>query len=141
MIGRTIFLLMTAGVAVTGHASTPSRYVLSFTGLRLAQGERVVGIDIHIANATVDQVTRAPAGWTLTIDNDPSGKVELRGNVLVGAAAMDVSGLNHLVRLVSPSDLGLGAPSVSGEIVVTSDFEHERHVPLDAKIVTLKPGK
>jgi hypothetical protein len=118
-------LTLLLGMIGQVHAET---YVLSFDAVKVPSGERVVGFDIKLKPAYVSSMKSVPLGWHITIDNQPSWNARITGGVTVGAAALDKDALNHL--LVVTTDKEMGAFEVTGEVVTTSDFEHEHHLVL-----------
>lgn len=65
-------LLGCAALTMAALVEAVPRYTVSFQGIRIAHGERIVGIDIQVGNARMVRLDEIPAGWTLTVDNDPS---------------------------------------------------------------------
>ena len=121
--------------AIACSAAHAAEYSLDFSGVRVPVGERIVGFDITAKSAYVSSMQVIPNGWDITVDNEPSWIANVRGSILVGAAAIDLASLNKMLRITSdkaPGDVG-----VSGEVITTLDFEHEHHIALKPADVRL----
>ncbi|GGA41936.1 hypothetical protein [Dyella nitratireducens] len=123
-------LALLLGAIGQAHAEN---YVLTFDAVKVMPGERIVGFDIKIKAAYVSSMKRVPLGWHIEIDNQPSWNTQVTGGISIGAAALDKDALNHLFLVTT--DKEMGALEVTGEIVTTSDFEHERHLALKSSDV------
>lgn len=88
------FVFATASFWAVTPASAKD-YVLSFKGVDVRPGERIVGLEIHGENLTLASVVHMPNGWSLKIDTDPAGTTDILGAVIVGAAALSLGMLNR----------------------------------------------
>ncbi len=71
------------------------------------------------------------------IDNDPSWNTKLTATVIVGAASLDAR-FFHNFAVIEKSSLG-GVPfTVRCEVVVTQDFESERHIQIEQRNLVLR---
>ncbi|WP_158880756.1 hypothetical protein [Rhodanobacter sp. L36] len=109
-----------------------AEYRVVFRNLDLLKSERVVGFDLTFKTASISAMNRVPAGWHIELENDPSGIVKLKGGIIVGAAALSEKDLQRLIKIRSTGSRA-DAPDLHGDIVVTSDFAHERHLLIDSK--------
>lgn len=81
------FVFATASFWAVTPASAKD-YVLSFKGVDVHPGERIVGLEIHGKNLTLASVVHMPNGWSFKIDTGPAGTTDISGAVIVGAAAL-----------------------------------------------------
>ena len=132
-----VTLLVAIASLACGEASAVD-YALKFSGLGIARGERIVGFKLTANAAQLAAMKSIPPGWFMDIKNDPSRRASLEGNIVVGAAALDVHALDNLFVIRKEPDVPKeDSPfGVSGEVVVSKDFEHERHIVLKAKNVS-----
>jgi hypothetical protein len=108
----------------------------SIEALHITPGERVVGFDLMITSGRVAKVLKAPIGWSISVDNDPSWNTRIRGSILVAAAAVNASFFRDFV--VIEQNEGLGEPfQVQGEVIVSRDFVKERRIPITMRDVVL----
>lgn len=98
----------------------------SLPDLHLRERERIVAFSLQISGGTIRSYPRVPSGWFISIVNDP-GSTEIRGNAQVGAAALSPEDFKSFVGIqkLDLSDLKL---ALALEVVVTADFEQERHL-------------
>ena len=68
----------------------------------LPAGSRLMGFSFDIASGRVASLGRAPAGWTITIDNDPSWHARIDAHAVVGAAALETTELAGLFKMTEP---------------------------------------
>ena len=99
-------------------------------------GDRIVAFDLRASDCSIRSLPNIPRGWFLSITNDASGAVEVRGNAQVGAASLSAAyfrtfaGIQRQTPETPISHLTL-------EIVVTKDFTHERHIVVSTGDLTL----
>ena len=87
---------------------------------QLPDGGRLMAFDITIKGGQVSTLRTVPAGWVITINNDPSWNGSVTGQAVVGAAALEVSDLAKILTVSPPPTLVQGEPmSLSGSITVT----------------------
>lgn len=77
-----------------------------------------------------------PVGWDVHIENNPSWNSWVRASALVGAASLDAGFFRRFVRIEKNESLGIPF-GISGDIVVTSDFVKEHHIPISMREVKL----
>ncbi|QWT19339.1 hypothetical protein KPL74_16530 [Bacillus sp. NP157] len=130
-------------LAVLGATATASakNYELSFKGMDVHPGDRVVGFDIKGANLILDQVVHFPNGWSFKIETDPAGNTEISGAIIVGAAALSPSEVEHGWMFRDPPGESDGPAVLSGTISVTKTFDDVREIPLDSKMLVVKSRK
>ena len=98
--------------------------------IHLQEGERIEGVDISIRAGDFVAVSGLPAGWLVTIDNDPSWQTSLKGDAKVGAAMLDAENIGKLTVLVHRFEFGDLKFQISGVLLVTTNFQNVRKVPL-----------
>ena len=77
-----------------------------------------------------ESLLHLPVGWTIAIDNHASWRTHMKADALVAAAALDFDELRQLhIRATKNEFYGLKF-SVSGDLLVTSDFEKVKKVRL-----------
>jgi hypothetical protein len=117
-----------------GHSVFGQHLSVSIPNLKLAANERIVGFEIHVQSGMIVQLPKVPAGWNLSIDNDPSWDTTMSGSLLVGAAALDSNSLRNFLVVEAEKGLAGRLPiAFSGEVIVTSDFVAERRIKLAMK--------
>lgn len=118
--------------------STASDFrALTFEKLTISPTERITGFEITIRPATLSSMPTTPVGWYMSIDNQASWEASIKGGILVGAAAIDEATLNSM--FVVREDKTYGIPlCVEGEIIVTEDFERDRHIAIGTGNVVLR---
>lgn len=57
----------------------------------LSEKVRIVGITLSLTNACFASLPEIPPGWFFKIDNDPTWRGQLEGQIIVGAAALNKS--------------------------------------------------
>jgi|GEM_PF-1454132 len=120
----------------TDPVKQSSLLTVSIPSLPIKKGERVVGFTFHFNSARVAALPNVPMGWNVTVDNDPSWNTAIEGSIGVGAAALEPSFLRDFLRIEKDESLGIPF-NVQGEIVVSEDFEHERHLKVGKKELNL----
>lgn len=88
---------MISNGATEATAGNPVRFDLSRAPIKV--GSRVIGIKLEVAAATIDSVSPVPGGWTFEITNDINGVASLKGDYLVGAAALSLDEVSQIIRL------------------------------------------
>lgn len=131
--------IMTSLALLCASAEAPAKeYGLSFKGLDVHPGERVVGIHIQGKNLTLDQVAHFPDGWSFNIETDPAGNTDISGAIIVGAAALSPSDVEHGWMFRDPPGRLDRPTSLSGTISVTKTFDGSRDIPLTTKMLVVK---
>jgi hypothetical protein len=126
----------TAWPSPQGHA--PRLLLLSFSVPALRPNERIVGLTVELTSARIASLSCAPAGWHLSIDNDPSWKTKLEGMVAVGAAAMEGRSFQDVLTIERLDDPKMPPFGVRVAVNVTADFEKSRVINIDDKTLTLR---
>jgi hypothetical protein len=99
-------------------------------------GDRVVAFDLTASDCSIGSLPNIPRGWFLSITNDASGTVEVRGNAQVGAASLSAGFFRAFVGVQRQSP-ETPISHLTLEIVVTKDFTHERHIVVSTGDLTL----
>ena len=134
------FLMSPIAVSVLYGVDTPKKthpLTVSIERLPVNKGERVVGFEFHVISGRIAALPNVPMGWNVTVDNDPTWKTSIRGSIAVGAAAVDASFFHGFMLVEKDESLGLPF-DVMGDVVVSHDFEHERHIQIGMKDLTIK---
>jgi hypothetical protein len=95
------------------------------------KGARVIGLEIHLAG-TFEGISNVPVGWHVSADNDPSGQASLEAHAKPGAAALDKSALLNLGLQVIENEVADERLQVWGWLILSSDIEKERRIPLNS---------
>ena len=128
-----------AAIPQTNLSKNPVVYV-SIPHVNVQQGERVVSFQVRLTAGMVRGVSNLPKGWHVAIDNDASWRTQVKGNTLVGAAAMSVQELEN-VRFEVEKDETYLKFSLQGTFAATKDFEKERRITLTMKDFAVSSGK
>ena len=116
--------------AVAQNAAKANENVaLSIPHVTTAASERIVGFEIELTAGMVQSISNIPLGWDVQVDNDPSWRTTIKGNIKVGAAALDANEFCKL-RIAIQKDTTYSKFSASGKVVATADFEKTRNIPL-----------
>jgi hypothetical protein len=126
-------------VLAPGAAHAGSFWLVSAAGVQLRPGERIVGFELTVRAGRVAALRTVPAGWSVTVDNEPAAHASASGGILIGAAALDPAELADffVVESYGPPD----AARVDVELVleVTTDFARERRVVVPRDRLGLRP--
>ena len=141
MKNATFGVVMGVGLLATSTVVHAMEYTLALKGLGVRPGERIVGLDIKVKNATLVAVARFPNGWTFNIETDPAGDTEIKGTVIVGAAALAPGDVESTWKFRSGAGPGDGPPRLTGVISVTRTFDDYRDVPLNDTMLLAKPSR
>jgi len=111
------FLAALAGPAYAQQRG-PSHIMLP----SLPAGARVMGFTFDITGGGVSALARAPAGWQISIDNDPSWQSSITGQAIVGAAALAPADVQAMFSVAEApqaiaADLGLKF-SLHGDLTI-----------------------
>ncbi len=99
--------------------------------IHLDNGERIVGFKIDISPAAFTSISGLQAGWNINVDNDPKWSSEAKGEIIVGAAALDLAAAGEIHATVEAMEhQQADKMDVSGIIYVTKDFETTREIVL-----------
>jgi hypothetical protein len=130
-----IAALLTASVmaAAQNTAKTNETFVLRIPHVLTTSGERIVGFEIELTSGMVQSVSNLPIGWYVQVNNDASWNTTIKGNVSVGAAALEPDELRQVRITVQKDTTKNENPfAVSGTVAVTTDFEKTRNILLVA---------
>jgi hypothetical protein len=120
--------------------SQPAWWV-SAPSLKLAGGERVVGFDLKLIGYFIQSVADIATGWSIAIVNDSSDEADFSGKTEHLAAAVGADYFRRFVAVQKPAP-DYRPPSVGLEVVVTSDFKHQRHIEVpSSQLVLSKEGR
>jgi hypothetical protein len=137
-IGGAVFAVVMFAV---NASSQGQRLLVSIPALKLEANERIIGIDFHVHSGMITQLPKVARGWSTSVDNDPSWNTRISGSLAVGAAALDADFFRDFMGIEVESDAPADHPfSLSGEIIVTSDFATERRIKLVMKDFALVKG-
>jgi len=125
--------------SIPGPPSVP-RVSVSIPALHLEAGERIVGFSLQITSARVAQIPKAPIGWNLSIDNDPSWNTSVSASIIVGAAAVAPTFFRDFLVVEKAKDADMPF-QIEGEVQVSRDFEHVRIIKIAMKDLLLKPQR
>ncbi|OGR05848.1 MAG: hypothetical protein A2511_08625 [Deltaproteobacteria bacterium RIFOXYD12_FULL_50_9] len=106
------------------NADTAGTYCLSVKS-ELAEKARITQFRISVTSGRIKFMQEIPAGWSVSIDNDPSWVSTIQANILVGAAALGLDKFNNLICIETIKLSGLEF-KLEGEIASTLDFEKEK---------------
>ncbi len=132
-------ILFATTVSFFPMSALAKSFSVDLSNLMLTPGERIVGFDIKVVSGYVSAIT-APPGWQIHVDNQPSEYTEVSGSVFVGAAALNYDNLNEMVTVTQISNPGQTF-QLTGNIIVTKDFEHTRTLTLIPGNISLRPTK
>lgn len=138
---RLSAVVVTMALVCASAAASAKEYVLSFQGIDVHPGERIVGLEIHAKNLTLASVMRMPSGWSFKIDTDPAGNMDISGAVIVGAAALSASEVEQAWLFREPPGARNEPATLSGTISVTKTFDDSRAMPLTTKMLQVKRAK
>jgi hypothetical protein len=135
----SIFLLLANIVVPAIAMATPSQELLSISvaSLSLEERERIVGFQVNIKAGRIVNLPVIPFGWNIIIDNDPSWSTKIIGSTIVGSAALGIDSLKDFIVIEKHEFMGLNF-GIEAEIIVTTDFEKERHIRLETKDLMIK---
>ena len=106
-------------LAMAGSVLAEGRPRLAVVVPKLQANGRLMAFDLKIRGGQVSMFRTVPAGWTITIDNDPSWNGSVAGQAVVGAAALDASELSRMFTVSPPPGAVDGEPlALSGSITV-----------------------
>jgi hypothetical protein len=136
----TTFLLLVPGASKkSAGAAPPHRLFVSVSvpGLHIDAVERVVGFDLEVTSGRIAQIADVPIGWNVSVDNDPSWNTKVHASVLVAAAALDGSYFKDFA-VVEKEGNAENLFSVTGKVVVSTDFSKVREIPIGMKDFTVR---
>ena len=90
---RSTFIWLAASLSLiaTGCASRYGEHSFVIPTETLAADQRVIGISLSLSNACFTSFPQVPIGWSFDIVNDPSWQGRIEGQIIVGAAAIDLT--------------------------------------------------
>ena len=133
--GTLIAILFMASVMAAAQDTAKKHESLSLciSHVVTTSGEHIVGFEIELTSGMVQSVSNLPKCWYVQVDNDASWNTMIKGNVRVGAAALEPDELRQLRVTVRKDTTRNDTPfAVSGTVAVTTDFEKARDIPLVA---------
>lgn len=107
---RSLMALLFVGIAPANACR------LSFPAA-LVRG-RIAHIDVAMKHVAA-QAPKLPAGWVLTIDNDPSWTTHASGHAIVGSAFLSVEDLRSMLTFVPEPSFSCRALGIEGSPAVT----------------------
>lgn len=129
---------------ISGNCLAAEYYKLSLAGIRLENNERIAGFEITVSAGRIYSVPKAPAGWELAIDNDPSWTTSIRGSGIVASAFLGSNDKNLLENLLT---IEKAPEEITKEItfdlnatiqIVNSETEEERTVKQSRENLVIK---
>ena len=76
---------------------------------------RIMGVALDITGGRI-ALTKAPPGWQLIIDNDPSGHTMVNAHAIVGAASINPATLAGLFLVAAAPAADSSGPALTGSI-------------------------
>ena len=136
----SLAVLTAAAVALLSANARDSQpnLAVSITQFRLNAHERIAAFEVRVASGRIAALPNVPIGWNISVDNDPSWNTKLEGSIRVGAAALDSDFFRDFMLVEKHDSLGLPF-QLTGEVVVTKDFDTERRIPLSPGDFSFKP--
>jgi hypothetical protein len=132
----TIIFFISIGCISFVYASSSETYSLSIKDTIIKNGERIIGFELKIDSGNVSSFTRVPIGWSIYIDNDPSSHSKVKGDIAVGACAVDKDFFKDFIVIEKGPDKNEPL-KVEMEIITTTDFEKEKSYFLKANNLIL----
>lgn len=134
-----VLLIITVCITfiLANEAFTGEMFILSIPQLATAKQEKIVGFKVNVTAGRIVSFPNAPIGWNITINNDPSWHTQVIGSIIVGAASLGSIFFRDFLTIEKYEFMGLKF-NVDAEIVVTEDFEIERHLYLKMKNLSLR---
>ena len=132
LIMAVCITLILANEALSGEI-----FSLSIPQLAIAKQEKIVGFEVIVTAGRIVSFSTAPMGWNITINNDPSWHTKIIGSIIVGAASLGSNFFRDFLMIEKYEFMDLKF-NVDAEIVLTEDFESERHVYLNMKDLVLQ---
>lgn len=138
-------LLFGCGLSAESSAQQPILYPL-FNALRLSPGERLSRFDLRISQGMVAGFCRAPVGWRIEIDNDPSWTSHISGIAIVGAADLEQKDFRGRLFSVLPApkadrlDLALPELAITGNLWLSVGDKTRRVQIRSVRLVRARSG-
>lgn len=115
---------------------------LSTNTIQINKGERIVGLNIKISYATFIYIYGLHNGWNVNIDNNPSWSSEIKSEIIVGAAALNLTEVGKIKFGFETMDYQqTDKLDINGIIYVTKDFEKTREIRLRKGNFIIKESK
>jgi len=127
-----VFMIFAYLVLVTNLYASEGNVYMS---IKNHTKERIVGIEITCDDCTLVKFNKVPKGWQFNINNSSSDNVTIKGDIDVGAAAIDFYEINKLFIFNQTSSNPI---VISGTIYTTSDFERTNKIKLGNNNISLK---
>jgi hypothetical protein len=131
-----VLLSLSHGSVAFAREGTGDMWVVSIPQLSLEPGERVVGFEVTLRAGRVASLPDVPEEWYLSIENT-SAEAKVRGNIVVGAAALDKEFFQNFLIIEKREILGFRF-QIQMEILTTTDFAKETHISLETKDMLLR---
>jgi len=112
-----------AAAAAAARAAEPqTRFSVAIPDLQ--QDARVMAFSFRILGGQVAGFGRVPAGWQITVSNDPSWTGSVKGQAIVGTAALNQLELQEVFTISQPPATAATQPlAVSGSITTILNGE------------------
>lgn len=124
-------------LAVSAQSSQSQFASASLPLLRLAAGERIVGFNLRVTSGRIVQMSDVPAGWNISVDNDPSWNTKINASIAVASAAVDPPFFKDFI--VIEREPGSEKPfAIAGEVLVSKDFSTVRRIKVGMKDFTMR---
>ncbi|MBB5063731.1 hypothetical protein [Granulicella mallensis] len=127
-----MFLFGASGLAVSQGIPSQRHGGLVLKDLPIPKGARVIGLEVHLAAGAFDSLAEIPVGWHVVVDNDPSWQANFEAHASAGAEGLDESTVQNLWLEVIKNEVGDRKFIASGWVILTSNTEKERRIPLSS---------
>jgi hypothetical protein len=134
-IAATALLLLVPGAAnrPAGAEAPHGRFVsVSLLALHTEAGERVVGFRFDVTSGRIAQIADMPAGWNISVGNDPSWNTKVEASIVVAAAAVDPSFFKDFA-VIEEEQKPERPFNLAGEVDVSLDFSKVRKIQVGMK--------
>lgn len=141
MMKKKLIIIFIASAVITlvmVQAFASDLFEVSLAPVKLGNKDRIAGFEIKITSGVIVSIPSVPVGWSLSIDNDPSGLTSIKGNAIVGSAFIDADDKTRGSLLVIERFSGdLASPDVP------FDISADIHIynPINEKVRIIKVGK
>lgn len=131
------FVLVGAVFARADETTTNGLYTVTAATNSWKKGERVVAFQVDVKNARICHMKDIPAGWDISINNDPSWNSTLKATVLVGAAAIDETEFFRdflVIERIPGIAFKAKEPHAEMIVSVSKDLEEHREIKITCSI-------